>query len=93
MAITTVKSTYSLDVETVRELEEMARAWKVSKSEALRRSIRSAATEALQGGNAIEALDELQEALRLTPARALAWARRARAERRATSARRETRGR
>jgi len=43
MAVTTIKSTYALDVETVRELEEMARAWKVSKSEALRRAIRSAA--------------------------------------------------
>jgi hypothetical protein len=39
MATTTVKSTYSLDVDTVRELDAVARRWRVSKSEALRRAI------------------------------------------------------
>ena len=36
MAVTTITSTYSLDVESVRELEELARHWEVSKSEVLR---------------------------------------------------------
>ena len=45
MAITTIKSTYSLDVETVRMLESLARRWNVSKSEVLRRAIRSAARD------------------------------------------------
>ena len=36
MATTTVKSTYSLDVESVQALEDLARRWRVSKSEALR---------------------------------------------------------
>ena len=45
MAVTTIKSTYSLDVETVRTLESLARRWNVSKSEVLRRAIRAAAGE------------------------------------------------
>ena len=36
MAETIIKSTYSLDVESVRALEELARHWAVSKSEVLR---------------------------------------------------------
>jgi hypothetical protein len=94
MAITTIKSTYALDVETVRALERMAHRWKVSKSEALRRAIRAAAGEGLSGANeTLEALDRLQRSLELTPARARTWARQARAERRAWSARSETRDR
>src|SRR5207249_7015562 len=42
MALPMIKSTYTLDVATVRTLEALARRWKVSKSEALRRAIRSA---------------------------------------------------
>ena len=38
MAVTTIKSTYSLDVESVRALEELARHWEVPKSEVLRRA-------------------------------------------------------
>jgi hypothetical protein len=38
-----VKATYSLDPGTVCRLEEIARHWGVSKSEALRRAIRAAA--------------------------------------------------
>ena len=44
MAIMTIKSTYSLDVESVRVLEALAQRWDVSKSEVLRRAIRIAAT-------------------------------------------------
>jgi len=42
MATPTVKTTYSLDLETVRTLEALARRWNVS--EALRRAIRATAT-------------------------------------------------
>ena len=40
MAIKTIKSTYSLDVEFVRALEALVQRWKVSKSEVSRRAIR-----------------------------------------------------
>ena len=43
MAIPKIKSTYSLDVETVRTLESLARRWNVSKTEVVRRAIRAAA--------------------------------------------------
>ncbi len=94
MATTTIKSTYALDVETARALEKMARAWNVSKSEALRRAIRSAETrEPGRANDALQALEGLQKALDLSPAKARAWAGRARRERRAGSARSEARGR
>lgn len=92
MAVTTVKSTYALDVETVRALEDMARRWRTSKSEALRRAIRAAAAQAApEALEAIQALDALQESLRLTRTRAESWEREARTERRASSRRREPR--
>jgi hypothetical protein len=86
MAMTTVRSTYALDLETVRALGQIARRWRVSKSEALRRAIRAAAKlpVAETGTTAIEALDRLQKSLNLSPARAVEWARRARSERRAS---------
>lgn len=92
MASTTIKSTYSLDVETVRALEGMAERWKVSKSEALRRAIRRAAehSEPEQGGAALRALDRLQETLALSAADRRRWERENRSERRAAS---EVRGR
>jgi hypothetical protein len=91
MASTTIKSTYSLDVETVRALEGMARRWKVSKSEALRRAIRSAAAQPEpEGGTALRALDRLQASLDLSAADRRRWERESAAERRAAS---EHRGR
>jgi predicted transcriptional regulator len=39
MAPTSIKSTYALDVETIRKLERVAARWRVSKSEVLRRAI------------------------------------------------------
>ncbi len=61
MATTTIKSTYSLDVETVRTLEALASRWNVSKSEVLRRAVRTAAAED-RGGAAgpLAALRQLQ---------------------------------
>lgn len=92
MAITTIKSTYALDVETVRSLERMAQRWKVSKSEALRRAIRAAAGEGPPDTNdAIQALDQLQRSLGLAPGRARAWATRTRTERKTWSRRSEVR--
>lgn len=90
MAIPRVKSTYSLDVDTIRTLEAVARRWGVSKSEALRRAIHAAAGEATVGSaDPTKALDQLQASLELTAGRARTWAARAHAERRASSARRE----
>lgn len=92
--MTTVRSTYALDVETVRALERIAQHWKVSKSEALRRAIRAAATAARSApSDAIYALDQLQRSLALTRTKARAWATAARIERRASAARSEARGR
>lgn len=45
MATMTIKSTFSLDVDTARRLEELARCWNVSKSAALRRAIRAASAQ------------------------------------------------
>jgi hypothetical protein len=91
MAIPTIKSTYTLDVDTIRTLEAMARRLGVSKSEALRRAVRSAAGKERPGGSdALQALDRLQKSLRLTPAKAQAWAHSARKERRVSSLRRKS---
>ena len=90
MATQTVKTTYALDVDTVRMLEQMARRWGVSKSEALRRAIRAAAAHARdEDGGPLKALDRLQSAAALSDTNAKDWARRNRATRRAASSRRE----
>ena len=86
MAVPTVKTTYSLDIETVQALERMARRWGVSKSEALRRAIRSANIEAADDDRT-RALDELQASLGLDAKSADAWASKVRSERRASSSR------
>lgn len=94
MAVPTIKTTYALDVDTVRTLERMAQCWNVSKSEALRHAIRSAANEEAPGNDdALDALDRLQKSLKLTPAGARAWTMRVRTERRASSRQRGRRGR
>jgi hypothetical protein len=92
MATQTIKTTYALDVETVRTLERIAHRWRVSRSEALRRAIRAAAGhEAGSASGPVEALDALQRALGLNTASARAWANRVRAERRTSAARRGAR--
>lgn len=71
----TIKSTYSLDVDTVRQLESLAKHWNTSKSGALRRAIRSAAAGACSDRNeALDALDHLQDMLALDHDSAHAWA-------------------
>ena len=88
MATLTVKSTYSLDVETVRQLEDLAKRWNTTKSAALRRAIRSAAEQALpEDGKRLNALDRLQDLLALDPESASGWETQVMQERRATSRR------
>jgi hypothetical protein len=82
----TIRSTYALDAGSVRTLEQLARRWRVSKSEALRRAIRAAAGQAPpQALAALKALDRLQRDLALTPDRARTWVRRTRVQRHAGS--------
>ena len=89
MAVTTIKSTYSLDVETVRTLEALARRWNVSKSEVLRRAIRAAAGDENQPVKSkLEALDRWQASLKAQGVDFASWEREARAERRASSLKR-----
>ena len=85
MAIPRIKATYSLDQDTVRLLERIAQRWGISKSEALRRAIRSAAAAERVAIPAIGKLNEIQEEIALTESVAAAWARAARRERRAGS--------
>jgi len=84
MAIPRVKSTYSLDLETVQALDALARRWGIPKSAALRRIIRSAARELDGASDALAAFDELQRDLDLDRDSADAWAEDVRAERRAS---------
>ena len=84
MAVTAIKSTYSLDVESVRELEALASKWKVPKSEALRRAIRLAAgQENLDDSSKLAALGRLQASVRDRKVDLLRWARDSRTERHA----------
>jgi len=92
MATTSVKSTYALDIETARALEDMARGWGVSKSEALRRAIRAARRESASAApGALAALDALQRSLGLESLTAAGWEKKTRAERRSAAIRRGSR--
>jgi hypothetical protein len=72
----------------MRVLERVSERWGVSKSEALRRAIRAAGVAEPQENDATAALDRLQTSLALTEAATAAWARHARAERKAGAKRR-----
>jgi hypothetical protein len=94
MATHTVKTTYALDVETVRTLDDLARRWNVSKSEALRRAIRASSAQApAEALTPLQALDRLQRSLGLTPRSSARWAAAARRERGERSRKHEARGR
>jgi predicted transcriptional regulator len=94
MASTMVKTTYSLDVETVQALEELAKRWDVPKSEALRRAIRTVSQEASsKPSDALRALDEIHKSFPLSLAEASRWEKAISAERRAWSRRIERRWR
>jgi predicted transcriptional regulator len=86
VAATTIRSTYALDEDTVRRLEDLARQWNVSKSEALRRAIR-AAGESASSEDRLAALDAVQASMRLSRRRAESWVRNVRQERRRSSVR------
>ena len=83
MATVTIKSTYALDVESVRMLEALADRWRVSKSEALRRAIRAAREQAPADRAALDALDRLQASVRARKIDLRGWERDVEAERRA----------
>ena len=93
MATPSVKATYALDPETVRSLEGLARRWRVTKSEALRRVVRAASASAptAKGLETLEVLDRLQRSGGLTSKDATKWSKGLRAERRMTSLHREPR--
>lgn len=89
-----VKTTYSLDPETVRALEGLATRWDVSKSEALRRAIREVSRDASsRPSDALLALDEIHKSYPLSLAEARRWEKAITAERRAWSRRIEKRSR
>ncbi len=77
MAKITIRSTFALDPETVEALDGLAATWDVSKSEALRRIVRTAALieETDAASDALAAFEELRERLALTPEKTEAWLR------------------
>jgi len=77
----TIKGTYTLDAETVRTLETLARRWRTSKSAALRRVIRAAALERPDPSSKLAALDQLQKQVGLSKAAAARWEAEVRKER------------
>ena len=85
MATPTVKSTYSLDIDTIQRLDAIARRWNVSKTEALRRAIQAAEKQSPEKSDALKALDQLQSSLALTENAALRWEKHVRSERRASN--------
>lgn len=63
-----------LDSATNQLLEQLARAWGISKEEAVKRAVTQAdATPAPTGSNRLQAFRELQRRLQLTPEKAAAW--------------------
>ncbi len=79
MATPRIKATYSLDVETVHQLEELARRWSTTKSGALQRAINE--TAASERPSRLQAFRALQQSLALTEEKADTWIREIRAER------------
>jgi predicted transcriptional regulator len=83
MARMTVRSTFALDPGTVDALDRLARRWRMSKSEALRRIVSAASVidEVDEASDALVALGELQQRIGLSEETANAWIREIRAER------------
>lgn len=90
MAITSIKSTYSLDVESVRTIETLAERWDASKSEVIRRSLRIALMTADDSEDtvALDALTRLQHSVRERGVDLTRWGRDVEAERAAAGRRR-----
>ena len=89
MAVSRIKTTYSLDETSVRALERLAKRWDVSKSEALRRAIGMAASQKAEERDAIKTLNRLQRSVNGSKVDLQNWARRTRSTRRSSSAKRE----
>ena len=86
MAIPRVKSTYSLDLATMTDLESLASRWNVSKSEVLRRVISAAAhTSTEASSDKLDALSRLQNKMGLNKSLANKWVTESNRERRASS--------
>jgi predicted transcriptional regulator len=82
MATPTIKSTYSLDPQTVRDLERLARKYGTSKSDILRRAVQSlAAQEESPAAQGLLALEKLQKRIGLSAEKADAWVANVRHER------------
>lgn len=90
MAKKTARVTYSVDLETVEMLEELAYRWGVSKSEALGRAIRLAELNQSRYGP-LQAFKELQASMKLSKTEASKWCRKIRRERSNSSTRRLSR--
>lgn len=84
-----IKATYSLDAETIKFIDRLARRWKMSKSEVVRRVVRGAVTDhrpiADDPEAWIERFRELQRLFELSESRFDEWQRENRAMRRASS--------
>jgi predicted transcriptional regulator len=89
MAIPKIKATYSLDVETVRAIEQSAQRLGVSKSELLRRAVRAVAHTGkdVPRRRELDALDALQRQAGLTEKAAGRFVAQVRRERRVLGAR------
>jgi len=63
-----------LDASTAQLLEQLARAWGVSKEEAVKRAVTQAeAAPPVKSSERLQAFRELQRRLQLTPEKAAAW--------------------
>ena len=77
MATMTVRTTFALDVATESAIQRLAKLWKTSKAEVVRRSVAEVERLAVNQSapSPIDALDWLQANGTLTPAQVDAWAR------------------
>ena len=68
-------SSVSLDPSTLAVVEQLARAWGVSKEEAVRRAVTQAESVPLAAKkpDRLQAFKQLQSRLQLTPEKAAAW--------------------
>ena len=68
-------SSVSLDPSTLAVVEQLARAWGVSKEEAVRRAVTQAdaAPVVAKNSDRLAAFKQLQSRLQLTPEKAAAW--------------------
>jgi len=73
MASAMIKSTYSLDPETVRKVERLACKWKVSKSEVLRRAVAAAKEGSPEDLTPMEAFRKVQRELNLSAKQVRDW--------------------